>query len=154
MEELLRPGERVDDLQRKGYRIIQNGRLFCFGMDAVLLAAFAGVKRGERMLDLGTGTGVIPILLEARTEGAFFAGLEICEASADMAGRSVKLNGLEGKISIIRGDIREADRIFPPASFDVVTSNPPYMTASHGLVNPNPRWRQPGTKSSAPWRTW
>ena len=57
MEELLRPGERVDDLQRKGYRIIQNGRLFCFGMDAVLLAAFAGVKRGERMLDLGTGTG-------------------------------------------------------------------------------------------------
>lgn len=138
MEELLRPGERVDDLQRKGYRIIQNGRLFCFGMDAVLLAAFAGVKRGERMLDLGTGTGVIPILLEARTEGAFFAGLEICEASADMAGRSVKLNGLEEKISIIRGDIREADRIFPPASFDVVTSNPPYMTASHGLVNPNP----------------
>ena len=138
MEELLRPGERVDDLQRKGYRIIQNGRLFCFGMDAVLLAAFSGVKRGERMLDLGTGTGVIPILLEARTEGAFFAGLEICEASADMAGRSVKLNGLEDKISIIRGDIREADRIFPPASFDVVTSNPPYMTASHGLVNPNP----------------
>lgn len=138
MEELLRPGERVDDLQRKGYRIIQNGRLFCFGMDAVLLAAFAGVKRGERMLDLGTGTGVIPILLEARTEGTFFAGLEICEASADMAGRSVKLNGLEDKISIIRGDIREADRIFPPASFDVVTSNPPYMTASHGLVNPNP----------------
>ena len=71
MEELLRPGERVDDLERKGYRIIQNGRLFCFGMDAVLLAAFSGVKRGERMLDLGTGTGVIPILLRPGRKAHF-----------------------------------------------------------------------------------
>lgn len=137
-EGLLRPGERLDDLQRNGYRIIQSGKLFCFGMDAVLLAAFAQVRAGERALDLGTGTGVIPILLEARTQGSFFAGLEICGASADMARRSVCLNHLENKISIVQGDIRRAHEIFPAASFEVVTSNPPYMTASHGLVNPNP----------------
>lgn len=133
----LLPGERLDDLQRNGYKIIQNEKLFCFGMDAVLLSAFAKVKEGETVLDLGTGTGVIPILLEARTGGRSFIGLEICAASADMAARSVKYNQLEQKVSIIQGDIKEADRIFPAASFDVVTSNPPYMTASHGLVNPD-----------------
>lgn len=135
MEIKLRPGERLDDLQRSGYKIIQNEKLFCFGMDAVLLSAFAQVKEGEHVLDLGTGTGVIPILLEARTAGASFAGLEICKESAEMAARSVQYNRLEEKISIVQGDIREADRIFPAASFDVVTSNPPYMTANHGLVN-------------------
>lgn len=133
----LLPGERLDDLQRNGYKIIQNEKLFCFGMDAVLLAAFAKVKDGEKVLDLGTGTGVIPILLEARTGGSAFTGLEICASSADMAARSVKYNQLEEKVSIIQGDIKEADRIFPAASFDVVTSNPPYMTANHGLVNPD-----------------
>lgn len=135
MEIKLRLGERLDDLQRSGYKIIQNEKLFCFGMDAVLLSAFAQVKEGEHVLDLGTGTGVIPILLEARTAGASFAGLEICKESAEMAARSVQYNRLEEKISIVQGDIREADRIFPAASFDVVTSNPPYMTANHGLVN-------------------
>lgn len=133
----LLPGERLDDLQRKGYKIIQNEKKFCFGMDAVLLSAFARVKEGEKVLDLGTGTGVIPILLEGRTSGKSFTGLEICAASADMASRSVKYNQLEEKVSIIQGDIKEADRIFPAASFDVVTSNPPYMTAQHGLVNPD-----------------
>lgn len=137
MEIELRPGERLDDLQRNGYKIIQNEKLFCFGMDAVLLAAFARVREGEQVLDLGTGTGVIPILLEARTRGKSFAGLEICGTSADMARRSVQYNHLEEKVSIIQGDIKEADRIFPAASFDVVTSNPPYMTANHGLVNPD-----------------
>ena len=135
MEIKLRLGERLADLQRSGYKIIQNEKLFCFGMDAVLLSAFAQVKEGEHVLDLGTGTGVIPILLEARTAGASFAGLEICKESAEMAARSVQYNRLEEKISIVQGDIREADRIFPAASFDVVTSNPPYMTANHGLVN-------------------
>ena len=86
---LLLPGERLDDLQRNGYKIIQNEKLFCFGMDAVLLSAFARVKEGEQVLDLGTGTGVIPILLEAKSRGRSFAGLEICAASADMARRSV-----------------------------------------------------------------
>lgn len=137
IQQLLKPGERLDSLQRNGYRIIQNEALFCFGMDAVLLAAFAMVKKNEKVLDLGTGTGVIPILLEARTDGSHFTGLEICPGSADMAARSVTLNHLEKKVTIVQGDIKEADRIFPAASFDVVTSNPPYMTANHGLTNPN-----------------
>ncbi len=133
----LKENERIDDLQRNGYRIIQKTDGFCFGMDAVLLSGFAVVKAGEKVLDLGTGTGIIPILLEAKTEGEHFSALEIQEEVADMARRSVLLNGLEHKISIVNGDIKEASRIFGGASFDVVTSNPPYMTDTHGLKNPH-----------------
>lgn len=132
----LRPGERIDDLQRCGYGIIQNKDGFCFGMDAVLLSGFAKAKRGEKVLDLGTGTGILPILMEAKTEGLHFTGLEIQKISADMARRSVQLNDLEERVSIVEGDIKEAASIFGKASFDVVTSNPPYMTGKHGLVNP------------------
>ena len=137
MEQYLHDDERIDDLQRKGYRLIQNESLFCFGMDAVLLSAWTACRENDRVLDLGTGTGVIPILMQARTPGAFFTGLEISHRSADMAARSVSLNHLQDHIRIVEGDIREADRIFPAASFDVVTSNPPYMTASHGLTGGN-----------------
>ena len=133
----LKDGERLDELHRNGYRIIQNARKFCFGMDAVLLSGFARVKAGERVLDLGTGTGIIPILLRGKTPGRNFTGLEIQEESADMARRSVAYNHLEDSISIVTGDIREAAALFRAASFDVVTSNPPYMTDSHGLVNPD-----------------
>lgn len=133
----LKEEERIDELHRNGYQIIQNTGAFCFGMDAVLLSGFAKVKPGERVLDLGTGTGIIPILLEAKTEGEHFAGLEIQEAMADMAERSVLLNHLEHKIDIKTGDIKEAGRIFGGASFDVVTTNPPYMNDSHGLKNPD-----------------
>ena len=133
----LKERERVDDLQRNGYRIIQRTDGFCFGMDAVLLSGFAMVKKGERALDLGTGTGIIPILLEAKTEGEHFSALEIQREVADMARRSVRLNGLEEKIQIVEGDIREASQIFGAASFDVVTSNPPYMNDAHGLKNPD-----------------
>ena len=96
----LRDGERIDDLHRNGYKIIQNKEKFCFGMDAVLLSDFAKVKPGEQVLDLGTGTGIIPILLEAKTEGKHFCALEIQEESADMARRSVELNELSEKISV------------------------------------------------------
>lgn len=132
----LKPGERVDDLNRNNYKIIQNTKKFCFGMDAVLLSGFTKVLPGERVLDLGTGTGIIPILLEAKTEGKHFTGLEIQEESADMARRSVAMNGLNDKIDIVIGDIKEASAFFGLASFDVVTSNPPYMNHGHGLVNP------------------
>ena len=132
----LRENERIDELHRNGYRIIQNTKKFCFGMDAVLLSGFASVKPGGRVLDMGTGTGIIPILLEAKTEGKHFTGLEIQPESADMARRSVALNGLEDKITIVTGDIKEASRIFGGASFDVVTCNPPYMEGNHGLKNP------------------
>ena len=133
----LKAGERIDELQRNGYQIIQNENGFCFGMDAVLLSGFAKVKKGENALDLGTGTGIIPILLEAKTEGRHFTGLEIQETSADMAQRSVCLNDLNEKVEIVRGDIKEAVDLFGKSSFDVVTSNPPYMTGQHGLINPD-----------------
>ena len=133
---MLKPGERIDELQRNHYRIIQDPGRFCFGMDAVLLSGFARVKEGERVLDLGTGTGIIPILLEAKTRASHLTGLEIQPDSADMARRSVVLNGLSDKIDIVQGDIREAAGIFPAASFDVVTCNPPYITDGHGLANP------------------
>ena len=133
----LLPGERIDDLQRKGYKIIQNTEKFCFGMDAVLLSSFASVKAGEKVLDMGTGTGIIPILLEAKTEGEHFTGLEIQSESAEMAGRSVKLNSLEEKIDIVEGDIKEASKIFGKNIFNVVTVNPPYMNDLHGIKNPD-----------------
>lgn len=133
----LKEGERLDELHRNGYQIIQNSQKFCFGMDAVLLSGFARVKPGEKVLDLGTGTGIIPILLRGKTDGRDFTGLEIQEESADMARRSVAYNHLEDTISIVTGDIKEAAAIFGAASFDVVTCNPPYMTGNHGLVNPD-----------------
>lgn len=135
IETILRPGERLDDLQRNGYRIIQDPGRFCFGMDAVLLSDFTRVRRGECVIDLGTGTGIIPILLAARTEAEQLAGLEIQQESADMARCSVRLNGLEERIRIVDGDIREADHIFGAACAQVVVSNPPYMIAEHGLLN-------------------
>ena len=132
----LKQDERLDDLERNGYKIIQNPNKFCFGMDAVLLSGFANVKKGEKVLDMGTGTGIIPILLEAKTEGGHFTGLEIQEESADMARRSVAYNHLEEKIDIVTGDIKTASQLFGKASFDVITSNPPYMTNAHGIKNP------------------
>lgn len=133
----LKENERIDDLQRNGYKIIQKRDGFCFGMDAVLLSGFANVKQGENALDLGTGTGIIPLLLEARYQGSHYTGLEIQEEMAEMAARSVALNRLEDKIRIVTGDIKEASRLFGAASFDVVTSNPPYMNDAHGLKNPD-----------------
>lgn len=131
----LREGERIDELQRNAYVIIQAPKRFCFGMDAVLLSGFAQVKHGETVLDLGTGTGILPILLEAKTEGKHFTGLEIQPESADMADRSVQLNHLESKIKIVTGDIKDASKIFGASSFDVITTNPPYMIGQHGLQN-------------------
>ena len=131
----LKPEERLDDLQVKGYEIIQHPGKFCFGMDAVLLANFARVKKNERVLDLGTGTGIIPILMAAKTEGEYFRALEIQEESADMARRSVLHNHLEDRIEIVTGDIKEAAGIFGPVSFDVITTNPPYMIGQHGIAN-------------------
>lgn len=127
--------ERVDDLHRNGYMLIQDPKRFCFGIDAVLLSGFARAEKGSKVLDLGTGTGVIPILMEAKNEDAHFTALEIQEESAEMASRSVALNGLEEKINIVCGDIKEADKLFKAASFDVITTNPPYMNDGGGIKN-------------------
>lgn len=127
--------ERIDDLQCKGYRLIQKPKGFCFGVDAVLLSDFARVKKGQKVLDLCTGSGVIPILLAAKTQGSRFTGLELQEEYADMADRSVTLNQLEDKVNITCGDVKDVKKLFAPASFQVVTVNPPYMTERHGLTN-------------------
>ena len=137
MKTELKPGERVDDLQRNGYGIIQDPSRFCFGMDAVLLSGYVRVPDNGSVLDLGTGNGIIPILVAAKTEAAHLTGLEIQHDSADMAARSVQMNDLADRISIIEGDIKEAEKIFDAASFDIITSNPPYMTGGHGLSNPD-----------------
>lgn len=137
MSVTLLPNERLDELHRKGYSIIQNPDRFCFGMDAVLLSGFANIKQGERAIDLGTGNGIIPILLEAKTQGEHFTGLEIQPENVDMALRSVAYNHLQDKITITQGDIKDASAIYGASSFHVVTTNPPYMTGSHGLTNEN-----------------
>ena len=133
---LIREHERVDDLQN-GFFVIQDPQKFCFGMDAVLLSGFAKVKKGEQVLDMGTGTGIIPILLKAKTQGEHFTGLEIQQECAEMAQRSVRYNHLEQHVRIIQVDIKEAADIFGAASFHVVTCNPPYMIGQHGLTNPH-----------------
>ena len=124
----------TDDLQN-GYYIYQPADGFRFGVDAVLLSEFAHIKPGENVLDMGTGTGIIPILLAAKTKGKHFTGLEIQEFSAAVAKESVLLNKLEERIDIVNGDIKEASKLFGNERFNVVVSNPPYMIADHGLRN-------------------
>jgi len=126
--------ERIDDLGN-GYSIIQNPNNFCFGVDAVCLSDFAKIKKGERILDLCTGTGIIPILLCAKTKAEHITGLEIQESSVALARRSVEINNLSHKIKIDCGDIKKGAEIYPPNSFDAITVNPPYIEASGGLHN-------------------
>ena len=121
--------ERIDDLQLMGRKIIQNPAAFCFGVDSVLLAHFARVKNQDRVLDLGTGSGVLPLILQAQTPDAHFTGVEIQPQIADMAARSVALNGLQAQIEILNLDLtqlpfKEKGPFSKP--FDVVLSNPPY----------------------------
>ena len=138
---MVREGERVDDLGRKGYRLIQDPKAFCFGVDAVLLADFARPTALSRVLDLGTGTGVIPILMQARVEEASYFGLELQEEMAERADRSVRLNHLEDHIQIRQGDLKQVETYYPRASMDLVTCNPPYMKAPGGLKNADPSIR-------------
>ena len=135
--DFLHPGERLDDLERNGLKIIQDPGRFCFGMDAVLLSGFASIRPGDRVLDMGTGTGILPILLSAKSEASHLTGLELLDESADMARRSVEYNGLSDRISIVTGDMCRASEIFGRGSFEVVTCNPPYMIEGHGLKNPD-----------------
>lgn len=135
MDPLLLDGERLDDLYCNGYRIIQNPKMFCFGVDAVLLSDYAQALPTDRVLDMGTGNGVIPLLLHGRYSPEAITGLEIQQANVDMATRSVSLNGLEDRISIIQGDIKEAENLLPLSAYDLVTCNPPYMNSGGGLKN-------------------
>ena len=126
---MVNEGERLDDLHRCGYMIIQDSQGFCFGIDAVLLSGFTRVMEGESLLDLCSGNGVIPILLAAKTKAGRLCGIEIQKGSVDMARRSVAYNRLEGRVSITEGDIKDIASIAAAGSFDVVTANPPYIEA-------------------------
>ncbi len=133
----LKENERIDDLGRGGYRVIQNPDRFCFGVDAALLAWFAKVQEGERVLDLCTGSGVVMFLTEARNRAGTYIGLEIQPVMAEMAARSVSLNGAEDRMAVECGDLKTASERFGKASFDVITVNPPYKRAGSGLMNPD-----------------
>ena len=133
----LNEGERVDDLERCGFKIIQDPSKFCFGMDAVLLSGYAYAKRGERILDLCTGNGIIPILLAAKTQAEHIVGIEIQKDAADLARRSVAANDIADRVSIICADIKDTGDYLQAGIFDVVTCNPPYMIDSHGIKNPD-----------------
>ena len=125
------------DTLKNGYKIIQDSERFQFGIDAVLLADFAAgsVNKGDRIIDLGTGSGIIPLLMAKKCEKADFTGLEIQRDSADMAAQSMALNGLEKQIKIVCGDLKNAGDLFARHSFNVVTCNPPYMIVQHGKGN-------------------
>jgi len=129
---MIRENERLDDLHRCGYMIIQDSERFCFGIDAVLLSGFCNVAKGDKVLDLGAGTGVIPILLAAKTKASQLVGVEIQEESADMAKRSVLYNKLTERVSIIHGDLKEVETLIERHSFDIVTTNPPYVKVGSG----------------------
>jgi len=129
--------ETIDDLQLNGLMLIQKKNSFRFGVDAVLLSDFAKVKKGDKVLDIGTGTGIIPILLAAKTKAKHITGIEIQGEMAEMAVRSVKMNDMSKSISIVQGDIKEWNTIFGKASFDLVVSNPPYIQSNAGLQNFN-----------------
>lgn len=132
----IKDDERIDDLQCKGLRLIQNPKGFCFGIDAVLLANFSRVKRGSKVVDLGTGTGIIPVLIAGKSAASQIIGVEIQEEVADMASRSVKLNNLEDRVEIINEDLNKVVPLIVKNTVDVVVSNPPYMH-SNGIINEN-----------------
>jgi len=136
MEIELKKNERIDDLEFKNLKIIQNEEEFCFGMDAVLLSDFAKeIKNNSKIIDFGTGTGILPILLSGKTKDTKIYGIEIQEKMAEMATRSIKLNNLENRIKIINEDIKNLNNIFGKNTFDVVITNPPYKINNTGLKN-------------------
>lgn len=138
MEIELKENERIDDLELNDLRIIQDVEGFCFGIDSVLLTNFAkNLKANANVLDLGTGTGIIPILLSGKTRAKKITGVEIQEEVYDMAKRSVKLNNLDDKIEIINENILNLHQIYEKNTFDVITTNPPYKQNDTGIKNEN-----------------
>ncbi len=134
---LLKENEKIEDLQCKGLRIIQNKKWFCFGMDAVLLANYCELKKGSKVVDLGTGTGIIPLILYAKKDISLAIGVEIQPEVAEMADRSIRLNNLDDKIKILNIDLKEITNHLEPYSFDAVVSNPPYKLYNSGIKNPS-----------------
>ena len=138
MEVELKENERIDDLELKGLKIIQNKDSFCFGIDSVLLSDFAkNIKNNSLVLDLGTGTGIIPILLCGKTDLKKVIGVEVQEKIAEMAKRSIKLNNLEARFQVMNENILNLNKIYKKQTFDVVVTNPPYKKKNSGIINEN-----------------
>lgn len=137
MDIIINENEVIDDLQYKGLKIIQKKAGFKFGVDAVILSNFLSVKKNDDVIDLGTGTGIIPILLAGKTEAKSITGLEIQSDMAEMAKRSVLLNSQCDRVKIVCGDIKESIEQFGSSRFNCVVTNPPYMSVGRGLVNPS-----------------
>lgn len=136
MEELIKIDERIDDLGIDNLKIIQNPKGFCFGIDSVLLANFAkDIKRGSKVVDLGTGTGILGILLCAKTELNTVLGVEVQEEVADIARRNIILNNLEKRFTIINTDIKRLKTKVKLNNYDVVITNPPYKKLNTGKIN-------------------
>lgn len=132
----LKENERIDDLELNNLKIIQNTKGFCFGMDSVLLSDFAkNIKKDSKVIDLGTGTGILPILLSAKTKASKIIGIELQPEVANMAERSVLLNNLQDKIEIVCENIKNLKNIYLPNSFDAILTNPPYKLLGTGAVN-------------------
>ena len=136
MKHLLKIDERIDDLQYKGFKLIQNPKEFCFGVDAVLLANFPIIKKDDIVVDFGTGSGIIPMLICAKTEASHVTGIEIQEYLSDMAKRSVILNNICDKVTIINDDLKNWADYLKPSSCDIITCNPPYKDKGTGIINP------------------
>ena len=138
MDQMMREDETVEDLQLGGLRLLQKRTGFRFGMDSVLLADFAAVRKEDTVVDFGTGTGILPLLLIGREKGQLFRAIEIQEEYCEMASRTMVLNHLEDRVSIICGDAGNADRLLPPFSVDAVICNPPYGIHGAALTSPIP----------------
>ncbi len=135
MTQWIKAHERIDDLQLDGLKIIQNPDSFCFGIDAVLLSDFAKVKDGASVVELGTGTGIIPILLSTKSNASKITAFEVQSGMADMASRSVRMNALEGRIEIVNDNLKKYAKYIDNGTVDVVVTNPPYMSGSGGIQN-------------------
>lgn len=138
MEIELKENERIDNLELKGLKIIQDKDGFCFGIDSVLLSDFAkNIKKDALVLDLGTGTGIIPILLCGKTKLKKVIGAEIQEEVAKMAKRSILLNHLEERFEIVNKNILDLNERYEKQTFDVIVTNPPYKKKNTGIINEN-----------------
>lgn len=137
MEDILE-NERIDDLEYKNLKIIQNKDGFCFGIDSILLTDFASkIKDESKVIDLGTGTGIIGILLCAKTKLSKIIGVEVQKEVYEMAKRSIKLNHLEDKFEIINENVKNLQNKLEMGTFDVVVTNPPYKKEGTGITNEN-----------------
>lgn len=134
----LQDNERIDDLEYKGLKIIQNKEAFCFGIDSILLSDFAKeIKKGSKVIDLGTGNGIIGIMLCAKTEISKMIGVEVQEESAKLTKRNIELNNLEEKFEVINKNINDLEKVFQMGTFDAVVTNPPYKKVGTGMTNEN-----------------